>query len=910
MTSKTNAEPMIRTKLHRPAIGADHLHRQHLLDRLNKRLHRPLTLVSAPAGYGKSTLVSCWLASCDTPSVWVSLDENDNDPGVFLFYFFAALQSIFPGVGREIQALLKGADLPPTAVLGRMLISNLDQINKEFICVLDDFHLIRKKAVHDLLAELLAHPLSSMHLVVVTRRDPSLQLSELRARGQMTEIRVEELRFSTAETAAFFQQVMGMQVDVRTAAAIEEKTEGWVTGLRLAALSMRQRPDLDRIMENLPDDNRYIMDYIAGEVISQQPRDIQEYLMTTSILNRFCAPLCEAVCPSDVETGVCVMTGQKFLESLQQANLFLIPLDNQQKWFRYHHLFQQLLQRQLELRLGPDKVVELHQTAAKWLADNGLIEEALHHHLSADDLPAAAQLIAHHRHDLMNREEWHRLRRWLGMLPRDVIETDPELLMVEAWLLIGWSEMAEVMDRIEALLTAMSPGSKAFKSLQGEWDTLRSLLYYHMADGPNALSYAKQAVARLPGEHISVRGLAIMLLGMSYQMIGDLQKSHAVVLTALKEKKTHHTTYHGRVLLTFCFTGYMEADLNRVVQAARQVLSLGQELDLPELIAHGYYFLGISHYERNDLVAAEKYMSSVAEGYSMTNSHNFAFSSFAMALIYQALDRSDQAREMVESVVNYAFEIQNISLLQTAQTFQAELAIRQGNLSEAGRWMKTVDPNPLNVAYRFYVPQITLVKWFLAQDTSESRQQAAKLLSQLQNFFTSTHNSRILIEVRALQALLHDAEGDKPAALTALEDAIYLAQPGGQIRPLLDLGPEMAHLAHRLAERNVASGLIGKLLEAFRNEKIDTQLASSKARLPPLPTVSAQPLSEPLTRREIEILGLLAPGLVNKEIASQLFISPETVKKHTQNIYRKLNASNRRQAVARAYELEILFRSK
>jgi LuxR family maltose regulon positive regulatory protein len=291
----------------------------------------------------------------------------------------------------------------------------------------------------------------------------------------------------------------------------------------------------------------------------------------------------------------------------------------------------------------------------------------------------------------------------------------------------------------------------------------------------------------------------------------------------------------------------------------------------------------------------------------MTNSHNFAFSSFAMALIYQALDRPDQAREMVESVVNYAFEMQNISLLQTAQAFQAELAIRQGNLSEAGHWAKTYDPDPLHVAYRFYVPQITLVKWFLALNTSESRQQATKLLSQLQNFFTSTHNSRILIEVRALQALLHDAEGDKPAALTALEDAIYLAKPGGQIRPFLDLGPKMAHLAHCLAERNTASRFIGNLLAAFRDENIDSQPRSAKDRFP---AVSAQPLSTPLTRREIEILDLLAPGLVNKEIASQLFISPETVKKHTQNIYRKLNVSNRRQAVARAYELGILFRSK
>jgi LuxR family maltose regulon positive regulatory protein len=906
MTDGTSPFPLIRTKLHRPPVAEDHLHRTRLLERLNQRIHRPLTLVSAPAGYGKSTLVSCWLESCDIPSAWVSLDQNDSDLSIFVSYFLAAVQTVFPGFGRETQTFLNAADSPPAAMLARTLINELDQVENEFILVLDDYHLIREKTVHNLLAALLTHPPGPMHLVLATRRDPALPLSELRVRGQMTEIRVQQLRFSVTEAATFLRQVMELEIDDRTAAIIEKKTEGWIAGLRLAALSLSQQTDLDRILEHLPEESSYVMDYVTEEVITQQPPEIQKYLMTTSILNRFCAPLCEAVCPADAESGKCVMGGQKFLESLQQANLFVIPLDNQQHWFRYHHLFQRLLKHQLERRFSLEKVSELHKIAGKWFADNGLIEEALHHQLAADDIPAAARLVAYHRHDLMNREEWHRLRRWLRELPRDIIEKDPELLMVEAWLLIGWAEMAEVKDRIEALLTAVPPDSALRKNLEGEWDTLCSLLHYHVADCRNALAFAQQAMEKLPREHKSIRGLALMLLGMSYQMAGDLGKAHSVVLEALKEKDSHHSTYQGRVMLTFCFIDYMEADLNRVLQVAEQVARLGQEAGLAELIAHGYYFLGISHYDRNDLAAAVNNLLSVAKGSYVVNSHNFAFSAFALALTYQALGRPDQAREMAESVVNHALEIHNISLLQTAEAFQAELAIRQGDIAGVTHWAKTFDPEPFFTAYRFYVPQITFAKWFMAQDTTDSRRQAAKLLSRLHDFFTSTHNSRIQIDVLAMQALLHDARGDEPAAMSALERAITLAEPGGLIRPFLDLGPKMFDLLNRLAKQNISVKYVGQILTAFRKERTGPGRTSPDdvADMPPYSMNS--PLDESLTNRELEILALLAQRMRNKEIAEKLFISPDTVKRHTINLYSKLNVHNRREAAKKATALGIL----
>jgi LuxR family maltose regulon positive regulatory protein len=745
-----------------------------------------------------------------------------------------------------------------------------------------------------------------MHLVVATRRDPPLSLMELRARGQMTEIRVQELRFSAGEIAQFLQQVMGMKVDEKTAAVLEKKTEGWVAGLRLAVLSLRERTDLDRILEDLPDDNRYVMDYIITEVLSRQPPTIQELLLATALLKRFCAELCEAVCPQSLEAGTCEITGLEFLERLEQSNLFVIPLDDQRHWFRYHHLFQQLLLRQLKSRFSPDKIDVFHHRAGTWFAENGLLEEALHHILAAGDIPKAALLVAKHRHDLMNKEQWHRLRGWLDLLPRHTVEASPELLLAKAWLLIGWPEMAEVMSRIESLLTEMAPDATSVIKLQCELDTLRSLVFYHMAEGQQAFNFAQRALQTFGREQNSIAGLAAMLLGLSYQMLGDLESARKAVHKAFKEVKVKGSTYHARVMLTLCFMDYMEADLKGALQSAKQCLKLGRQFKLAECSAHGHYFLGICHYNRNDLATAESYLIPVVKGPYITNSHNFAFSAFALALTYQTLGRPIEAQEMVDLVVNHALEIHNTSLLQTAQAFQAEVALRQGYVAEAGHWAKTFDPYPFSVAYRFYVPQITLAKWFLAQDSKKGQQQAADLLSRLHDFFASSHNSSLLIDVLALQALLYYARDNEAEAMSALDRAITLAEPGGFIRPFLDLGSQMAELLSRLSDQTMASGYVGQIMEAFGKDKTVAQPTPTQDHASAMVPASAGALSELLTHREMEILRLLGPGLTNKEIASKLFISPETVKKHTQSIYHKLNVSNRRQAVARAYELGIL----
>lgn len=911
MKSESAAIPILRTKLHRPLIAADHLHRTHLMERLEKNLYRPLTLVSAPAGYGKTTLVSCWLESCGIPSAWVSLDENDNDLRMFLAYFLAAVHSIFPDAARETQAMLNAPQLPSLRVLALSLINELDQIEKNFILVLDDYHVIHDKAVQDLLIELLKYPPGPMHLVLSVRRDPSMPFTTQRARSRMTEIRVQDLCFTAEETATLLQGILDEPVDSATAAVLKEKTEGWVTGLRLAALSLRHRSDLDRIIANLPGDSPYVTDYLITEVLSSQPEDLREYLLVTAILNRFCAPLCDAMCVPGTRSWECKIGGRQFIKWLEKSDLFVVPLDDQGQWFRYHQLFRQLLQDQLKRKFSPDDIADLHKSASAWFNENELVEEALHHTLEGGDTEGAARLVAQHRNDVMNQEQWHNLARWMGMLPSNIIEKSPEMLITQAWSF--WNrmrlpEMAGVLDQVEPLLTAMSSESEKSRALQGELYAMRSLQYFLSApcDGPRALDYARRAVTKIPRHQFSALGFAIIMLAMSLQMTGDSGRAYSVVLEALNEKEARHTTQHMRLLNALGFLQWAEADLIRLEQTAQEQLKLSMELELNESLQIARYFLGVCHYCRNDLGKAEQSLTAVAKDTNVGNIFNFAHSAFALALVYQSQGRPSQAREVNQMVISHSLETGHTAMLQMAHAFEAELAVRQGNFTEANHWEKTFDPELFRAMHRFYVPQLTMAKVLLAKDTPESQEKALVLLNRLNEFFTSIHNTRFLIDVLALQALLYDARGDEPKALSALGRSITMAGPGGFIRPFLDLGPEMADLLNRLAKQNIAIKYVGQIMAAFRNEEMvaSQEIAADQSVF--LSGLRTQPLVASLTNRELEILTLLAQRLRNKEIADKLYISPETVKRHTINIYGKLNVNSRQEAVNKALNLGIL----
>ncbi len=903
----TKDSQIIKTKLYRPPLTKDHLHRQRLLDLLDKHWYLPLTLVSAPAGYGKSTLVSCWLNTINIPSAYVSLDENDNDLRLFLSYFLAAIRTIFPGSCPEIEAMINSTDLPPVSVLTPNLINALDQIEKEFILVLDDYHSVHEQAIHNLLSDLLCHPPKPLHLVIVTRRDPPLHLSTFRASGKMTEIRIRELRFSAKETAEFLQNTLQKSFGETMAANVEKHTEGWVAGLRIIALFLQQKEDAQNIFSLPKGDSPHIMDYLFNEVILKQPKYIQEYLLITSILDRFCASLCQAVCMPGTEPGVCEIGGADFLTWLKHSNLFLISLDDQQRWFRHHHLFQQVLQQKLKDRFSTENIALFHKRAAEWFAENGILEEAFRHFLSSGDTQAASRLVADHRHYIMNREQWNLLDRLLNLLPEEIIYKSPELLLARIWLYENRARISEVISlfgQCEAIVEGLvANGYVVKKHLRGEVDALASACHYLRADGEAAIACSTRALETISPDNASALGFALVVLALAKQMTGDHTGAIQVLIQSLSEAESRGTTYKGRLLAGFCFIYWMEGDLDNVNQTAVHYLDIGKRHHLPESRIFAEYFLGIVAYQLNDLTAAEHYLTSSMEESKFVNFNNFAQSVFALSLTHSALGHSDQAQRIIESLINLSFDTGNSDIFQTAKAFQSELVLRTGKVTKDTFWIEQKENEPFIPVYRCYSPYITAAKILIVHGTSDSWERAITFLERLRGFFTSTHNTPLLIEVLALQALLYDAQGTENAALSALHQAITLAKPGGFIRLFIDLGSRIANMLRQLAIKNIEVNYIGKILSAFRDQEqriihdlFNHQTVQSSSKTNKISI-------EPLTNRELEILALLAQRLSNKEIAKKLSISSDTVKRHTITIYQKLNVHNRKEASAKAKSL-------
>ena len=906
MVDTTAGIDIIRTKLYRPPLTEDLVPQTPLLDQLEHRRQRPLTLVSAPVGYGKSTLVSHWLDTSAYPGVWVSLDEDDNDLHLFVTYVIAAIHTLFPEAGQQVQALLNAPEFPAGKVLARILLNDLVQIEAPFLLVLDDYHRIHDHSVHDLLKELLQHPPPSLHLVLVTRQDPPLPLPSFRGLGQVSEISARDLCFSARETASFLHTVLEMPIDDRTAELLTQKTEGWVTGLRLVTLSVQTYEDVKQLLSGLPDAYNMI-EYLMAEVLSQQPAAIQHYLLATSLLNRLCAPLCETLCqtgegaPGDAD-------GKAFVAWVERANLFVIPLDTQHHWFRYHHLFQTLLQHRVHSLYSPDDIRALHTRASAWFAEHELIEEALHHAVAIDDFAAAGRLIRRSRRQAAGQEQWHRINRWLALLPAQVVEEDPELLLLNALSCQTagrLAEMADTLDRVEMVLGGTQPDEGDREQLHGEYALLRSFQHYDAGNGQLALTYAKQAVQRLPPECAGERAYALLILALSFQMTGDLQRAYDVVHSAL-EQAHDNAVYQGRLLMSLGFMQWMAADLMGLSQTSATMVKVGTDQELPDTTTSGGYLQGIAHYHGNRLTAAQESLEMVVSDSSRASESTYFRSMLALSLVHQAQGHPEQARELVAFIIRHLLETGNSSSLAIAQAFQADLALRQDRLAEAVHWAATYKTGHPSAGYSFFVPELTVAKVLLSQRTVTTLKQADDLLAGLHEFFASTHNTRFLIEVLALQAMLHDIRGDEAAALTSLRESITLAEPGGLIRLFVDLGSGMVKLLTHLIKQTGAVGYIGRLLTAFTYEELGMMPDASAHDVPHPSSLKSHPLIASLTKREIEILTLLAQRLSNREIAEKLFISLGTVKLHTINIYKKLDVHSRREAVAKANELGLL----
>ena len=896
MDEQNAATDILHTKLHRPPVPNDLVVRQHLIDVLNKNINLPFTLVSAPAGYGKSTLISSWLEDCQIPSCWISLDEFDNDLRQFYQYLVAAISKLHPDACKTARSLLRLAEIPSAPVLARQLLNGLEPVRGQFIVVLDDYHFIKENSVTRLLEELLRHPHPSLHLVLASRRDPALPLMSYRSKGHIYEVRVNDLRFSTKETDVFLSKFLRNPLNEEHLKLLDQKTEGWPTGLRLTALTLKSSDNLPEAVEYLPDGSMLVLDYIVSEVIEQQSETLQNWLISCSILGRFCASLCEAVCTNGRDD----INGETFIQQIAASNLFLVPLDTNGTWYRFHHLFRKMLQDQLELRFSPDQKGMLYRKAGAWFAEHEYMDEALHFLLAAGDTEAAAQTICRFRYQLMNKEQWHRLVDWLVLLPQNIIEQNPELLLLKIRLFDKGTPVADCR-RYLTIVEAMIEGSGAARSpelehLIAEFHSYKAWFYYLDGDGEKAVSYAQKSLRGLDPKALSVRGTSTVILAMSLQMMGNLDEAYEAIYDAFEKGINTEATLHSKLLTALCFVHWISGNNEGITQVSKELLKLGTEHELPEAISSAHYFLGQTYYTMDELPNAEQEFKSVIDTQFMANIWDYIHSAFGLALIYNCQGKNQEAIEVAENIMSLGIDRSNKDIIHLAQAFKSELSLRSSDPPSSRQWSSTYAPYPLNPGHRSYIPQLTYVRSLLELSSEKKVDEAEDLLSELHDYCVKIHNRKYLVDVLLLQSLMFYRQDASSKALQKLGEAMTIAEQGRIYRPFLDLGVPMFDLIDQLTGNSQVSHFVSNLrqkCELHNESSLSQHNENGQALILPIESEEGYHL----TLREVELLKLLANGMSNGEIAEQLFISIVTVKKHLSNIYKKLDVKNRAQAV-------------
>jgi LuxR family maltose regulon positive regulatory protein len=885
-------QQLVQTKLYVPPVRASLVARPRLVERLvaGLRSGRRLTLLSAPAGSGKTTLASTWLSRCGCPAAWLSLDAADNDPTRFLHYLIAALQDVAPGVGETARLLLQSPQPPAQEPVLALLVNQLCTLPNPAILVLDDYHLISAAVIHQAVAYLLDHLPAQVHLAILTRTDPPLPLSRLRARGQLTEIRAADLCFTDDEASAFLNDLMALGLSGDDVAKLVARTEGWIAGLQLAALSMEGRDDVQSFISAFSGSHRYIVDYLVDEVLDRQPDAEREFLLCTSILERMNGPLCNAVLGRT--------DGQATLVALEQANLFLVPLDDDRRWYRYHHLFAQVLRSCLQ-EMHPDRLPELHHRAAEWYEENGAIGEAFYHALAAGDRERAARVIERDGRPMIMRGEMTTVRNWFEVLGEET-HGSPWLDITRAWLLVMTADTEGVdllLQDVEARIAGDPPADPAERQdMLGETATLRGLIAYFRGDVPLAIQLSQQALENLPERNQVVRGIAAHALGEAYHHNADLAQTSQANAEAARLAKAS-----GSVLVAVSATSAL-ADVQIEQGRLRQGFGIYQEAmqlavlpDGTPLPAASRVYSGLARlfYEWNDLVAAARAVDhSIGLARRGGMIERLASDQIVLVRISQAQGDLEGAWEAMREAEQLAREHSlPAAAASLTRAFPARLWLAEGESATAFQWaeesgLSIDDPVPFAREPEY----LTLLRVLVAQGEYDA---ALTFVGRMLPIVEAAGRVGRAIELLTYQARAYHGEEALPQALESLERALSLGQPEGYVRVFLDHGPPMAELLRYAGSQGMMPGYVTKLLSEF-----GTQAGEALAR--------EQPLIEPLSARELEVLRQLATGKSNDEIASALVIATGTVKRHLNNIFGKLNVQNRTQCVARARELRLI----
>jgi len=884
---------LLETKLYAPSIRSELVSRPHLIERLQEGLRRgcKLVLISAPAGYGKTTLLGAWVAHTEPHRsvAWLSLDEGDNDPARFWAYVAGALRTARAEIGEIGQMLFQSPPPPIEAALAGLL-NQIAEARDPFVLVLDDYHLIHTQVIHEGIAFLLENLPPQMHLVIATRADPPLPIPRLRGRGQLTELYQSDLRFTLEEAATFLNEVMGLQLSGEDVAALERRTEGWIAGLQMAAVSMQRRDDVAGFIQAFTGTHRYILDYLVEEVLQQQSPGVRRFLLQTSILDRLCSALCDAVIGSDEPVD-----SRSVLEHLERNNLFVVPLDDRRQWYRYHRLFADLLQQRL-WREQRDRVPELHKRAGEWYEQSGMVAEAVGHALTAGDLERAARLIEQTGWATFTRGEMTTILEWIGALPDDFVRSRPQLGVLHAWAMAKSGRLEGVESCLEGIHS---------DRLRGEVAAVRAYVAGVRGDLPRAVALAQQALEHLPEEDLFLRAIVTQNLGVAYHWSGDSAAAVRTLSKAVALGRAAGQAFQTLTAMAILGRAHeIQGSLRRATETYREALALASEAGNRPVPFAGMAYVGLAGtlYEWNDLEEATR---CAMEGIRLSALGGFvAYHVFGHALLaraYEARGDRDHAIEMLQKAEQLGQGGRYALVMALVAELRARLWVAQGDAAAALQWAEERSlraDDPLDAAREI---ELTAVAWVLIAQGRPG--EALGLLARLLEAAQVAGRTGSAIKILALQGLAFQAQHRVGEALSALERALTLAEPEGYVRTFVDEGEPMRGLLSQVLvaqqkgrqalSRGIAPNYVARLLAAF-GEKAE----------PASPAMEA--LVEPLTEREMDVLRLVVAGLSNAEIAEELVIAVSTVKSHVNHIYGKLGVRSRTQAVARAQELALL----
>lgn len=894
-------ETLLRTKLYKPLSKPSLVPRPYLVEKLTQGLAGKLTLVSAPAGFGKTTLLSSWVHQVEMPAAWVSLDLDDNDPSRFWIYVFAALEGVAARLGTRARAALEAPQPPPIEALLTNLINQAIALPEKVILVLDDYHVIENQIIDQAISFWLERLPPQIHLVLCGRSDPMLNLARLRGQGQMTEIRERDLRFSVAEVRAFFQGVAGATLSADMISALHSRTEGWAVGLQLAAMVIQGRDDAAEFIYAFAGDNSFVADYLTEEVLNQQPEPVRRFLLRTSILNRLNGPLCDAVVGEVVND---LGNSQQMLAYLDKHNLFLVSLDDRRYWFRYHQLFAELLRYRLE-QTQPTWVRSVHNRAGSWYAANGYVDEALNHWITAEDWDFAADLIESVAPDLIGQGRITILDRYLGSLPESFIQSRPYLCLYHAWILNVTNQAEYLESRIqdvERALSAQKPDAYATADIRGQIAAIRAYDARRRKELALAIKFSDEALALLPDDNLRARSAALFHLGLTQLHQGNLEEAAKALAQGRQLGEPG-----GNLYVTLATSAYLTDVLvaqGKLGQAAELcVQTIERSLDRHQKeslagLAYVYASLGQILYERNELEEAAVNLTEGVELGELTGNWRATMAALmALAWLRQMEGNTNEAGRLLLEASDLSDQARTSFREMELAAWQARFDLVNGNLAAARHWMESYGSEDAAQSGSHNVSDRVLVRVLLAHKQAS---EALDVLDQLGRKAESEGAAGRLVEIRALKALAYLTQNEPRRAFFELERALTLAEPEGYARTFIDEGAPMAVLLGRFVSQldhgSALGGFARRLLAAMQNVQFG---GSDFSTLPDELFIS-------FTKGELIVLRLLAAGYKTPEMADELQLAKSTIKWYLRNIYGKLGVHRRADAIAMARELNLL----